>query len=187
MRSKSKPACDERQMSLFGWVDEGPRKATSEAVVEERKMPEIDGLEINLSGAGANTKIGYRYRDADNYKKYKKVILAGRLSQADLRRMLGALFDHTLFLASAVGLQDLQTLFDNGWELEADHPWHELVEIAHVNDAPTFDEYQDVMTIAQFVAKWPTTAKGWDNVGAEERLINTMGLSKGSQKLLEDD
>ena len=94
---------------------------------------------------------------------------------------------YKLFLASQVGLEDLQLRFDNGWEIEADHPWHEIREISYVGDAPTADDYQNVTTVTEFIAKWPLTVDGWDNVGAEERLIEAMGLSKGSKKLMHTD
>lgn len=187
MRNKPKTACDERQMNLFSWADEAPRKPTTEAGVEELALPDVDGVEFNLDGAGANTVFGYLYRDGDNYKRFKDVILKGRLSRADIRKLFDAVFDYKLFLASQVGLEDLQMSFDNGWEIEADHPWHEIREIGYVDDSPTANRDQNVTTVAELVAKWPSTAQDWDNVGVEERLIDAMGLSKGSQKLMKSD
>jgi hypothetical protein len=186
MRNKPKTDCDQRQLNLFDWLDEAPLTPTTVVGVEELALPEVDGVEFNLAGDGANTMIGYMYRDGDNYKRFKDVVLKGRLSRADIRRMFDTVFDHRLFLASQVGLEDLQMQFDNGWELEADHPWHEFREIAYVDDPPTADEHQNRMTTVVFVAKWPSTVEGWDNVGAEKRLINAMGLSEGSQKYLKE-
>src|ERR1019366_6821030 len=150
-------------------VDEVPRKPATEASVEELALPEVDDVEFNLAGAGANTMFGYLYRDGDNYKRFKDVILKGKLSRADIHKMFDAVFDYRLFLASQVGLEDLQMNFDNGWEIEADHPWHEIREIAYVDDSPTADRDQNITTVAELVAKWPSTVEGWDNVGAEER------------------
>jgi hypothetical protein len=96
MPNKPKTACDERQMNLFGRVDEVPRKPATEASVEELALPEVDDVEFNLAGAGANTMFGYLYRDGDNYKRFKDVILKGRLSRADIHKMFDAVFDYRL-------------------------------------------------------------------------------------------
>ena len=79
-------------MNLFGRVDEVPRKPATEASVEELALPEVDDVEFNLAGAGANTMFGYLYRDGDNYKRFKDVILKGRLSRGDIHKMFDAVF-----------------------------------------------------------------------------------------------
>ena len=186
MRNKRKTSNHE-QLDLFGATDKAKREFGAKAGVEELALPEVDEVEFNLGGSEANTMIRYQYRDGDNYKQFKDVILNGRLSRADIRKMFDVVFDYKLFLASQVGLEDLQLRFDNGWEIEADHPWHEISEISYVGDAPTADDYQNVTTVTEFIAKWPLTVDGWDNVGAEERLIEAMGLSKGSKKLMHTD
>ncbi|HEY5305203.1 MAG TPA: hypothetical protein VIJ52_00855 [Pseudolabrys sp.] len=168
-----------QQLELFGWAN--PPNNFVEKDAEILALPAIDGVEFKLDGTGFNTKIGYLYRDADNYKQFKAVVLEGRLSRASIIRMYNAIFGYNLFIPSDVGLQDLQPLFENGWEIEADHPWHELHEIAYVDDPATSDEHQDIMTVTELVARWPTTAQGWDNPGAEARLIEAMGLSAGSK------
>jgi hypothetical protein len=147
-------------------------------------LPDIDGAQLDLAGTGANTLFGYMYRDGGNYKKFKDVVLGGRLSKAHVRRIHDALYDHCLFIASDVGLQNLQPLFNNGWEIEVDHPWHEIREIRYVDDAPTSDAGQLPMTVAELMARWPMAASDWNNITVEERLIDAMGLSKGSKEFL---
>jgi hypothetical protein len=75
--------------------------------------------------------------------------------------MFDAINDYVFFIPSDVGLQDLQTLFDTGWEIEADHPWHRFYELAYVDDPPTSDKDHDEMT--PFSSIWPcfNTSLGW--------------------------
>jgi hypothetical protein len=39
-----------------------------------------------------------------------------------------------------------------------------------------------MITAAALVTKWPTSDDDWDFIGAEDRLIAAMGVSKGSKK-----
>jgi hypothetical protein len=63
-------------------------------------------------------KFGYLYRDADNYKMFNDVVLRGRLSPAEIIKILNGAFDGNPFIPSDVGMRDLQPLFGNGWELD---------------------------------------------------------------------
>ena len=167
-------------------LDSVKPSATSDYKAWFTAMPKIPlpdvGVGFDLDGPGQNTRFAYLYRDADNYKQGKEVILQGRLSRANIAGILRAASDYNHFIPGDVGMENLQPRFNSGWEIEADHPWHEIVEIAYVDDPPTSDDCQDVMTVVDLVAKWPTTQEDWDFMGAEERLIEAMGLSEGSRK-----
>lgn len=82
-----------------------------------------------------NTKIEYMYRDADNYKKYKTVILEGVLTPEEIRDLLNCLDDGEFFIAQQVGLPDAH--FDR-YDPESDHPWMTLDgAFTTTNAAPT--------------------------------------------------
>lgn len=70
-----------------------------------------------------NTKISYLYRDADNFKKYNKVVLPGTFTDKQIRAIIGCLSDGEYFIPSEVGLPE-----DKYEGTDADHPWFELHE-----------------------------------------------------------
>lgn len=85
-----------------------------------------------------NTRLTYRYRDADNYKTSNTVVFAGEPTPELLALVRGALNDGDSFIPSQVGLEDLQghlQQYDSPASQEEyaanpasdpDHPWHEL-------------------------------------------------------------
>jgi hypothetical protein len=172
-----------KQLDLFLPEDEEPTAPPPrpDTAKSEIALPDV-GVGFDLDGSGANTSFTYGYRDADNYSQRKEVVLQGRLSRADIAGILRAASDYNHFIPGDVGMESLQPRFNSGWEIEADHPWHQILQIAYVDDSPTSDDYQDVITVVDLVAKWPTTQEDWDFMGAEERLIEAMGLSEGSRK-----
>lgn len=149
-------------------------------------VPEIFGVVFNLDGAGTNTKFSYMYRDANNGELLNDVVLVGRLLQADIQKIFDPAYDSKFFIASDVGLLNLQTRLNEGWTA-ADHPWHEICEIAYVDELPTAGKNQNPMAVSEFVAKWPTTAEEWDSVGTERRLIEAIGLFDESKYLDEPE
>lgn len=89
-------------------------------------------------GEGANTRVEWLYRDADNMKASAAAVLAGRLTRPEVEEIVGKLDEGEYLIPGQVGLDDLQGALtaENGWS-GADHPWHELVGIGHTDDAPT--------------------------------------------------
>ena len=83
----------------------------------------------------ANTALTYLYRDADNYKATRTVILSGALQPGDLEKIFSGLDDGLWFIPSQVGLDDLQgdlQQYDTDQRLDSDgcnpsdRVWHEL-------------------------------------------------------------
>ncbi|HPS02723.1 MAG TPA: hypothetical protein PLA90_14390, partial [Candidatus Sumerlaeota bacterium] len=64
-----------------------------------------------------NTRFGYLYRDACNYKEYHEVVVSGILREEDIQPFLR---DKTYFVPSEVGLTDLQPAVFT----VDDHIWH---------------------------------------------------------------
>jgi hypothetical protein len=77
-----------------------------------------------------NTKFGYFYRDACNYKTYNEVVLEGKLEKIFLKQFL---FEGTFFVPSEIGLPDLQS-----FPLKVyDHIWHEIDFCESTKEKPT--------------------------------------------------
>ena len=130
-----------------------------------------------------NTKINYFYRDADNYKSAKSIILDGKISKECLKRFRSILDEGEYFIPSDVGLENLQSElqkfdvkdnidsdgFYNPFGPEgADHVWHTLDSIELTNEKPTTelsnDEFCSLINEDNFI--------GWDVEGTEKKLIS---------------
>lgn len=96
----------------------------------------MDEIKFDDTGAGPNTIISYMYRDASNYKQFRDVCIAGRITRDQLDRFVLDLDEGFRFVPGQVGLPDLQGEFDDGWDYELDHPYHELLEISYTDAAP---------------------------------------------------
>lgn len=68
-----------------------------------------------------NTKIGYLYRDASNYKKWNEVVIRGSMSPEQIDTIIGCLDDELHFIPRQVGLPEDR--FDE--ITEDDHAWFE--------------------------------------------------------------
>lgn len=77
----------------------------------------------------ANTLITYIYRDAANYKQVAELILPGAITPAQLATIYRHLDEDDGFVPGQVGLEDLQLRFNDDWDDESDHPFHEFVRI----------------------------------------------------------
>lgn len=121
-------------------------------------------FETNLDAAGANTRISLSYADASNYKAHQDVVVAGRLSPEHLARMESTLQDGEFMIPGQVGLPDLQASMSTGWG-EDDHVFHTISGIELTDDAPTVD-----LTVDAMMGAWPADARGWDVVGALDRV-----------------
>lgn len=109
-------------------------------------ISEIIDVESFAKG-GANTEVSYMYRDADNYKVSRRVVLGGTITVAKAMEIVRALDEGQYFVPSEIGLEDIQGGFLAGadWNEQVDHPFHELTGIALTDDEPFGD-----MTAAKF-------------------------------------
>jgi len=124
-----------------------------------------------------NTQIDYVYADASNYKVWGREVLAGTLTAEEKAEILAACEDGELFIASQVGLPDLQHRMWNEHRMnDDDHVFHRLTmgDFAEVDAAPTID-----LTAAQLLANFRPvlTRRGagevvtdWDVAGAARLL-----------------
>jgi hypothetical protein len=106
-----------------------------------------------------NTEVRYLYRDASNYKQRGEVVLAGEMAESDAR---SALWEEAYFIPSAVGLPNLQHLFqEQGFPFptEDDHPWHEVASIRPTESEPTV-----ALSAAEFLRRLTECrTAGWES------------------------
>lgn len=115
-------------------------------------------------GDGVNTKIAYAYRDADNYKTDREVVVAGRLDEAGLDKIVGSLSDSEFFIPQQIGLPALQKELGN--YSDSDHVWHTILEIGFTDaDADTALPSAETM-----MKDWPASKFKWDVVRYVEEL-----------------
>ena len=108
-----------------------------------------------------NSCLTYQYRDADNYKVFRDVVLAGVLSIDDL---IPYYHEHMFFIPSEVGLEDLQ---DQPFKPE-DHIWHEIIAVN-----PTEEEPDCIMDAAELKRKFEIAHEaGWN----EHEVFRRKGL-----------
>lgn len=84
-----------------------------------------------------STRIGYMYRDANNYKKYHQVVLPGTLSMSQIQDIQNCLEEGLYFIPSQVGLEELQFQMIGGYQEDVDHPFHELHVVTLTEEKPT--------------------------------------------------
>ena len=108
-----------------------------------------------------NTKIGYMYRDAENYKKFAEVVVSGVIQQ---ERLLACQKDGEFFIPAYVGLKPLQSPpFDS-----YDHIWHTLEFATATHEPPT-----EVLTAAELMGLFQQAHQNnWD----ESAVYKQMGL-----------
>lgn len=79
-----------------------------------------------------NTLLEYQYRDADNYKEYRTVIISGVLEFASIQPFMER---EEFFIPAEVGLENL---FPEVFS-EADHVWHEISTLEMTDKPPTVE------------------------------------------------
>ena len=78
----------------------------------------------------------YLYRDAGNFKAFGQVVLKGMLLPGELSILRASLPGDGFFIAEQLGVPPLyEALFRwSSGPTEADHCWHEFVEISEINE-----------------------------------------------------
>jgi len=71
-----------------------------------------------------NSKFGYMYRDASNYKQFGYVIFSGEPTPKDAECVIANLHEGDFFIPGDVSLPSLQEKFES--VSVDDHPWHEI-------------------------------------------------------------
>ena len=102
-----------------------------------------------------NTKIGYLYRDASNYKKWNEVVIRGSISPEQIGIIIGCLDDELHFIPRQVGLPEER--FEK--ITEDDHAWFELESegIEPTDHAATED-----ISVLELVENFIKAKNNWD-------------------------
>lgn len=107
-----------------------------------------------------NTQIEYMYRDGENYKQFREVILVGEVTIAELKPHY---YEGSFFMPSEVGLNDLQ----EPPYLACDHVWHELEEAEPTDESPTVD-----ILAKELLARFKATGKvKWETEAVSSRMM----------------
>ena len=114
-----------------------------------------------------NTILAYMYRDAANYKQHDRAIFTGAVTDEERVAFSRACVDGEYFIASQIGLVDLQPRMDN-FPDEDDHVWSEFEGFELSVDVPTHGSIHD------FIAS--LAGIKWDVAAAAARL----GLPKSA-------
>lgn len=117
-----------------------------------------------------NTRIEYLYRDANNFKAYRTIVLTGVLTASDLTEIKNKCdwFDgDPKFIASEVGLPSPQEdMREYGFPTDDDHVWCELLEIDTTTKPPTIELTAGRLHAAFAKAAWDETTAmkelGWN-------------------------
>ncbi len=100
-----------------------------------------------------NTEINYLYRDASNYKVYNSVIVVGKITEEQKKRIMDALHDGEYFIPAKVGLPA------NRFETvtEDDHYWFEFQEFESTTAEPTID-----LTVSELADAFSKCKNRWE-------------------------
>lgn len=122
-----------------------------------------------------NTKINLMYRDGDNYKAYKEVVLAGAITAPQIASIKSKLDDGEYLIANQVGLPTPreELIGKYGFDEHTDHVYTTMsdffdgvptVESMLTDDAPTEDFSIDELA-ARFkaVGTWDVSSE-WDRM-----------------------
>jgi len=118
-----------------------------------------------------NTRFRYLYRDADNYKEGREVVLPGEPELGDLETVRAALDGGENFIPEQVGLVDLQAGlqqwdsketeagYETNPENDPDHPWHEFSDEGEWFEVVA-EEPTESLTFKELVENFRTVT--WD-------------------------
>jgi len=116
-----------------------------------------------------NSKFGYMYRDASNYKQFGHSIFSGEFTPQDIDSVIGNLHEGDFFIPEDVGLQSLQEKFES--VSIDDHPWHEIDFRTCTERSPfelTSEDPTDARNVHEF-AEGFAKAK-WDEIKASRKM-----------------
>ena len=108
-----------------------------------------------MSEEGANTEFVYLYRDADNYKRWGRVVFEGAFDESDEEAIRAACDMEAFFVAAEVRVPEVFLYAEDGESrTAADHGWHEFWEV-RLTDEPSDDACG--RSVADFVVEFSAT------------------------------
>jgi hypothetical protein len=131
-----------------------------------------DLMKCKLEG---NTKLSYMYRDANNYKEYREIVLEGLLTPEEVQIFMECLDKGCGadggFIPNQVGLEDLQERLHDSKDWGDDHPWHEFISLEPTNEPADTDFGPIKELLKRFKAK-----KGkWDSAYGVPHILDKRG------------
>lgn len=104
-----------------------------------------------------NTYIEYLYRDEENNKVWKSIVLPGQMTLEQIEPYLD---DGKYFIPHQVGLEDLQGKFQHGAgpRSDIDHPWHEMNRIEPTEALPTVEMTAEELLVRFSEVEWNENA-----------------------------
>ena len=114
------------------------------------------------------TRLAYMYRDASNYKQHGDAVFEGEITSEERRIFAKACDSGEFFIASQVGLPDLQTRAIGFPDDTDDHVWSEIDGFELTEDTAARGSIHEFIRSLDGIE--------WDVTGAMVRL----GLSKFS-------
>lgn len=121
-----------------------------------------------------NTRIGYLYRDADNYKQYHEEVLEGEITPEQVQAIAACLDEGENFIPHQVGLPEVR--FDT--VTESDHPWFELSSetgFTLTNDSPTVN-----ITVDELASRFQAAKGCWDDESYSDYASAMLGETEHS-------
>lgn len=101
-----------------------------------------------------NTRIGYIYRDAANWKQYNECVVAGRITDEQKRVIFDSLMDGTDFVPSKVGLTETRFETHNDDDVDTFELYEDAFE-------PTAEEPDVDVTAEQLTAAFASMKGRW--------------------------
>ncbi len=105
----------------------------------------------------------YLYRDANNFKAFGQLLLAGEIIDSNIVEIKSFLDSGAYFVAEQV---DIPPLYSQLWEYSngqtiADHAYHEFIEIRSATNEETISltEWGDIATL---LSKFQHVGQDWD-------------------------
>jgi hypothetical protein len=168
--------CNKEHQEL-SWVEPSELKnfdmAPADLPIVERILKERGQLFGHDGGAGQmsnkNSKFGYMYRDASNYKQFGYVIFSGEPTPKDAECVNANLHEGDFFIPGDVDLPSLQEKFGNV-DID-DHPWHEIDFGGDPERCPfglTSESPTDDRSVHQFAQEFEQVS--WDEMKASCKM-----------------
>lgn len=124
---------------------------------DEGAVPKMTDYTRAEGADDLNTKIGYLYRDADNYKMWNECVVEGEITPEQIATIMECLDDGENFVPHMVGLPERK--FET-FDPQADTPFFEIAKncFTSTEEEPTVD-----VTVPELVAAFLRLKGNWSS------------------------